>query len=125
MKLYYKDKLKTYNEIHNGRNRKYYITTTKGKKHIKDFITEWNEITNTLKALSKDIIGKERKDLLNYYEEIISDRLENHESIVAIRKSLLKDFSNNNETNLKHNNSTLFSILMIPFIIIFGLIGLA
>ena len=75
--------------------------------------------------IDKDITGKERKDLLNYYEEIISDRLENGESIVAIRKSLLKDFSNNNETNLKHNNSTLFSILMIPFIIIFGLIGLS
>lgn len=45
--------LKTYNEIHNGRNRKYYTITNKGKAHINEFIKEWNEITKNLKMLSE------------------------------------------------------------------------
>lgn len=40
------DKLNTYNEVFEGRNRKYYEVTKKGKKQVKDFIIEWEKIKN-------------------------------------------------------------------------------
>ncbi len=50
--------LSTYNQLHNGRNRKYYQITNEGKNHIKDFIVEWNEITKTLKKISNKVGDK-------------------------------------------------------------------
>lgn len=38
------DKLNTYNEVYEGRNRKYYKVTDKGKKQVKDFIVEWENV---------------------------------------------------------------------------------
>lgn len=37
-------KLTTYNELFQGRNRKYYQITQKGKQHVRDFIKEWKDI---------------------------------------------------------------------------------
>lgn len=38
------DQLETYNEIYQGRNRKYYKITKKGKTHIIEFLKEWEDI---------------------------------------------------------------------------------
>lgn len=37
-------KLSSYNEVFEGRNRKYYEVTKKGKEEVKDFIVEWENI---------------------------------------------------------------------------------
>lgn len=44
-------KLTTYNEVFEGRNRKYYEVTNKGKKQVKDFIIEWEKIKNVYDIL--------------------------------------------------------------------------
>jgi PadR family transcriptional regulator, regulatory protein PadR len=47
------EELKTYNELFQGRNRKYYQITTKGQKHIDSFLKEWNEIKKLYDLLTK------------------------------------------------------------------------
>jgi PadR family transcriptional regulator, regulatory protein PadR len=47
------EELKTYNELFQGRNRKYYQITTKGQKHIDLFLKEWNEIKKLYDLLTK------------------------------------------------------------------------
>src|SRR5690554_3595329 len=37
-------KLETYNEVFQGRNRKYYKVTKAGKKQITNFLEEWEDI---------------------------------------------------------------------------------
>ncbi len=36
--------LDTYNQLYQGRNRKYYKITAKGKKHIYEFLDEWKDV---------------------------------------------------------------------------------
>lgn len=36
--------LTTYNELYQGRNRKYYRITIKGKRHLAEFLKEWEDI---------------------------------------------------------------------------------
>lgn len=36
--------LSSYTKEHNGRLRKYYRITDKGKKNLKDFLLEWNDM---------------------------------------------------------------------------------
>ena len=47
------EELKTYNELYQGRNRKYYQITTKGKKHIAEFMHEWEDIRKIYDILLK------------------------------------------------------------------------
>jgi PadR family transcriptional regulator, regulatory protein PadR len=47
------DELKTYNVLFQGRNRKYYQITAKGKKHIDDFLEEWEDIRKIYDILMK------------------------------------------------------------------------
>ncbi|MDI6452060.1 PadR family transcriptional regulator [Peloplasma aerotolerans] len=47
------DELKTYNVIFQGRNRKYYQITAKGKKHIDEFLNEWEDIRKIYDILMK------------------------------------------------------------------------
>lgn len=47
------DELKTYNELYQGRNRKYYQITMKGKKHIEEFMNEWEDIRKIYDILTK------------------------------------------------------------------------
>ncbi len=44
-------KLKTYNEVIDGRNRKYYEITNKGKKEVLDFGNDWQNIKETYDKL--------------------------------------------------------------------------
>lgn len=43
--------LSVYSVEHNGRLRKYYSITEKGKKRIKAFLAEWQEIMNVYKFI--------------------------------------------------------------------------
>jgi PadR family transcriptional regulator, regulatory protein PadR len=45
--------LETYNELYQGRNRKYYKITFKGRKHITDFLNEWEDIKKIYDILLK------------------------------------------------------------------------
>lgn len=45
--------LKTYNVIYQGRNRKYYEITEKGKKHIDEFLEEWEDVRKIYDILMK------------------------------------------------------------------------
>jgi len=47
------DQLKTYNEVFQGRNRKYYQITPKGTKHMDDFLKEWDDIRKIYDILMK------------------------------------------------------------------------
>lgn len=47
------DELSTYNELYQGRNRKYYQITMKGKKHIQDFMDEWEDVRKIYDILMK------------------------------------------------------------------------
>lgn len=47
------DKLKTYNELFQGRNRKYYEITKKGKKQIQLFLKEWEDIRKIYDLLTE------------------------------------------------------------------------
>lgn len=47
------EELKTYNELYQSRNRKYYQITLKGNKHIKDFMDEWQDIRKIYDILTK------------------------------------------------------------------------
>lgn len=44
--------LKTYNQIYNGRNRKYYKITDQGVKKIDDFIKDWEDIKKIFDILT-------------------------------------------------------------------------
>jgi len=44
--------LTTYSKDYNGRLRKYYQITTEGKKRIKSFMTEWQEMEKILHFIS-------------------------------------------------------------------------
>lgn len=46
------DMLETYNELFQGRNRKYYKITKKGQKKIKDFLDEWESIRKVYDLLT-------------------------------------------------------------------------
>lgn len=45
--------LKTYNDLYQGRNRKYYQITKAGSKAIDDFLNEWKDIKNIFDLLTK------------------------------------------------------------------------
>ena len=45
--------LRTYNELFQGRNRKYYAITVKGVSHINEFMEEWQDIMNLYELLLK------------------------------------------------------------------------
>ncbi|MBE0700543.1 MAG: PadR family transcriptional regulator [Acholeplasmataceae bacterium] len=47
------DELKTYNILYQGRNRKYYQITEKGKKHMNEFLDEWEDIRKVYDILMK------------------------------------------------------------------------
>lgn len=47
------NQLATYNEIYQGRNRKYYKITLQGKKHMDDFLKEWEDIRKIYDILMK------------------------------------------------------------------------
>lgn len=47
------NELNTYNVIHQGRNRKYYQITKFGKKHIDEFLLEWEDIRKIYDILMK------------------------------------------------------------------------
>ncbi len=47
------EELKTYNELFQGRNRKYYQITTKGRKHVNDFMKEWEDVRKIYDILMK------------------------------------------------------------------------
>ncbi len=46
--------LTVYSEEHNGRLRKYYSITKKGKQHISDFREEWKEIMQIYNFVCKE-----------------------------------------------------------------------
>ena len=48
------EQLKTYNRLHNGRNRKYYKITLKGVEQIDRFLEEWKDIRKIYDILTKD-----------------------------------------------------------------------
>lgn len=50
------DMLSVYSVEHNGRLRKYYKITDKGKKRIEDFLEEWQEVMKVYQAIAS---GKE------------------------------------------------------------------
>jgi PadR family transcriptional regulator, regulatory protein PadR len=39
--------------LYQGRNRKYYSITNHGKKHIKEFLEEWEDIRKIYEILKK------------------------------------------------------------------------
>ena len=43
--------LRTYNELFQGRNRKYYAITQKGLRHINQFMEEWQDVMNLYELL--------------------------------------------------------------------------
>ena len=45
--------LKTYNRQYNGRTRKYYEITKKGKKRIEEFLDEWQEIEMVISFIKR------------------------------------------------------------------------
>mgnify|MGYP001049088139 CR=1 FL=1 len=45
--------LKTYNELYQGRNRKYYQITKQGRIAIADFLDEWKDIKKIYDLLTK------------------------------------------------------------------------
>ncbi|MBN2299922.1 MAG: helix-turn-helix transcriptional regulator [Acholeplasmataceae bacterium] len=47
------DELNTYNVLFQGRNRKYYKITQIGKKHIDEFLLEWEDIRKIYDILMK------------------------------------------------------------------------
>ena len=47
------DLLKTYNRQYNGRTRKYYEITKKGKKRIEEFLDEWQEIEMVISFIKR------------------------------------------------------------------------
>jgi PadR family transcriptional regulator, regulatory protein PadR len=47
------EELKTYNVLFQGRNRKYYQITPKGKKHIDEFLDEWEDVRKIYDILMK------------------------------------------------------------------------
>ncbi len=47
------DELETYNVLFQGRNRKYYKITKTGKKHIDEFLLEWEDIRKIYDILMK------------------------------------------------------------------------
>lgn len=47
------NELKTYNVLYQGRNRKYYSITKDGKKHINEFLEEWEDIRKIYEILKK------------------------------------------------------------------------
>lgn len=47
------NELKTYNVLFQGRNRKYYQITPIGKKHIDEFLREWEDIRIIYQILTK------------------------------------------------------------------------
>ncbi len=47
------NELNTYNVIHQGRNRKYYQITKFGKKHIDEFLLEWEDVRKIYDILMK------------------------------------------------------------------------
>lgn len=56
-RLLKQDKLKSYDKVFEGRNRKYYKVTKKGIKEVKEFINEWEKIKNIYDQLVGDING--------------------------------------------------------------------
>jgi len=47
------DEFSTYNVLFQGRNRKYYQITSIGKKHIDEFLEEWEDIRKIYDILMK------------------------------------------------------------------------
>jgi PadR family transcriptional regulator, regulatory protein PadR len=47
------EELETYNVLFQGRNRKYYKITAKGKKHIDEFLDEWEDVRKIYDILMK------------------------------------------------------------------------
>ena len=47
------DLLKTYNRQYNGRTRKYYEITKKGRKRIEEFLDEWQEIEMVINFIKR------------------------------------------------------------------------
>jgi PadR family transcriptional regulator PadR len=47
------DQLKTYNELYQGRNRKYYQITKAGYQSIDNFLDEWKDIKKIYDLLTK------------------------------------------------------------------------
>ncbi|MCF7930042.1 MAG: PadR family transcriptional regulator [Acholeplasmataceae bacterium] len=47
------NELETYNVLFQGRNRKYYKITKTGKKHIDEFLLEWEDIRKIYDILMK------------------------------------------------------------------------
>ncbi|MFH0767215.1 MAG: PadR family transcriptional regulator [Bacillota bacterium] len=47
------NELNTYNVLYQGRNRKYYQITQIGKKHIDEFLLEWEDIRKIYDILMK------------------------------------------------------------------------
>ncbi|MBN2267894.1 MAG: PadR family transcriptional regulator [Acholeplasmataceae bacterium] len=45
--------LDSYNEIYQGRNRKYYRITKKGKIHLDEFMEEWESVKKIYEILRK------------------------------------------------------------------------
>lgn len=43
----------TYNQLYQGRNRKYYQITPKGKRHIDEFLEEWKDVKKIFDILTK------------------------------------------------------------------------
>jgi PadR family transcriptional regulator, regulatory protein PadR len=47
------DELKTYSEVYQGRHRKYYQMTEKGRIHMDEFLSEWEDIKKIYSILKK------------------------------------------------------------------------
>ena len=47
------DELKTYSEVYQGRHRKYYQMTEKGREHMDEFLSEWEDIKKIYSILKK------------------------------------------------------------------------
>ncbi|BCR36642.1 PadR family transcriptional regulator [Mariniplasma anaerobium] len=47
------NELNTYNELFQGRNRKYYQITDIGKKHVDEFLKEWEDVRKIFDLLMK------------------------------------------------------------------------
>lgn len=76
------------------------------------------------KSLDVNLSKNEKKELLNYYEEIINDRLENGESLESIKKSFTKDNLRNDPTLNKKTKKgfSWWYLLLMPFVFILGII---
>jgi len=48
-------KLSTYSVEHNGRLRKYYRTTDEGRKHVVDFVSDWDDIVSVYEYMKKGL----------------------------------------------------------------------